>query len=705
MNKTFLFRLPSALGDFACADGEIASAENVRLRLLDGSEATLSAPDPPLAAPAAPEAGPEPVDVLKMPPAPVVRFSLQREVVTGWHNHVDNLPSKVIDAPAKPSVDTWGDAARRLFAEFERDAAEAGLFTRPFFVVSAVRLAGGERVLPSMPVLMLPQRGLPYVIGSDNLSLSTMQMKISAPASRLRMSVALPEAELPADAVLEVFVSEPIDCFHEEEWISYHRSPLTGGEPQTWRPRPLTEIAVVASMLGRASFRPVGWVAISDLAASAPDAWRDVPFNTPPVPDADGNFFFRPDYQQLQEIRAAGHTVISKRVTAWDLTLTPAAAPVVASLAEAESTPLATEASLVDMEMAKEGRVVHSLRFSPADPASGLSDDCFPSWLFFPDRDVRSVTIVTPSASYRFKTQPHPTLAGSYFACGDFLKRAVTDLPVVKAPAPSGFASAEAYESRTAYRLPDAVWRSGYGSTCFFPDSLLMRLDDARVIAVCRAFRASGLVATTAPTAYLFTSSGIYLLREMDDGSFRDAGLIAAYVLSDPSSILIDGRTLRFTDITGTPYLLTGTTLRPASSDSSSGSTSSGSTSTKTTVKITPENPELPIRLLTRPLKLEAFSTAPPAPFSAEASPLYTFELLCSPLEPSAESDPNLSEDLTMTLHGSADLFEWRELATAKGRAMRGLYLPGLRYARLELHGLLHATLEGVRIKTVPRVQ
>ncbi len=58
-----------------------------------------------------------------------------------------------------------------------------------------------------------------------------------------------------------------------------------------------------------------------------------------------------------------------------------------------------------------------------------------------------------------------------------------------------------------------------------------------------------------------------------------------------------------------------------------------------------------------------------------------------------------------MTLQGSADLFEWRELATAKGRAMRGLYLPGLRYARLELHGLLNATLEGVRIKTVPRVQ
>lgn len=695
MSKNFLFRLPSGSGDFACVNGEIESAENVRLRLPDGTATSLANPEmtttgdrqPIIHNPTAV------IDLttavmglttagtgLTLPAAPVVRFALKPEIVKGWHSHIDNLPSKVVDAPSKPSVETWGAAARKVFAEYERDAEEAHLFTRPFLALSAVRLRSGERILPSMPVLLIPQRMIPYVAGSDNFNLQSMNMSVAAMASRLRMSVTIAPGllapELEAET-LEIFVSAPIDTFFNEEWISYHRSLLTGDEPQAWRPRPLPEISVMASMLSRSSFRPVGSMDLRDIPSDG--TWCDVAFNIPPVPDADGNFSYRPDYLHLQSAEAAGSTVISKRLTLWDLTLKCAPAPAVASLYRQMEVNPDGGGCLIDMEILKEGSSLHSVRYLRDDPPVTLADDSFPHWLFFPDKDIRSVTIVTAGGSYRVRTHPHPVLEGSYFCCGDFSKTAATELGVEKTPLTLSDISYEGdYISRPVYRMPDAVWRSGKESRFYFADKLLMRVDDERVIALCRAFRASGLVAATAPTAYLFTTGGIYLVREMDDGTFRDVGLIAAYVLRDADSINVAGRILSFVDVQGMTYIISGTTVKLSETNTGTGSSATDpSRPGKTTVLIEPDGTGLPVKVISRPIKL-----------GDKVKDLLTVGLLGS----------FSGQDLKLTLYASGDMADWQPVASVEGKTMHGIYAPGLRYCRIGISGAFTGRIEGVGI-------
>lgn len=663
MNKNILFRLPSASGDFACVNGEIERAENVTFLLADGNVAPRASA----------------LVEMMLPPAPVVRFGLQPEIVKGWHNHIDNLPSKIVEAPSKPSDETWREEARKVFVEYERDAAEEGLFTRPFFALSAVRLRSGDRILPGMPVLLIPQRIVPYVSGSDNFNLPTMEMTIKATASRLRMKVQISpdllNPDLEAEA-LEIFVSSPLTTFHDEEWISLHRSSLTDGEPQAWRPRPHTEIEVAASMLECSSFRPVGSIDLHELTTDS--SWMDVIFNIPPVTGAGGALSYRPDYLQLQDVKAAGHSIISKRLTLWDLTLTSPTAPSLATLMH-NNMEEEQSGSFIDMEMLKEGRVMHSVKYNPSDTPVLLTDDFFPQWLFFPDKDIRNVTIVTAGGCYRVKTHPHPTLEGSYFCCGDFTKTTVTELGVEKLNLSlSDIPYNDYYESRPTYSLSDAVWRSGRGSRYFFADKLLMRVDDSRVIALCRAFRASGLVATTAPTAYLFTTGGIYLVREMEDGTFRDVGLIAAYVLRDASSISVDGRTLRFVDTEGRIFIISGTSVKPAESTEGSGDTGSDlSRPGKTTVIIESDGTGMPIKVITRPIKL-----------GDAVKNLFTVELLGT----------STCQEIELTLYGSRDMSDWQPLASICGKVLHGIYAPGLRYCRLELTGSLTGTIEGFGI-------
>lgn len=222
-----------------------------------------------------------------------------------------------------------------------------------------------------------------------------------------------------------------------------------------------------------------------------------------------------------------------------------------------------------------------------------------PRWVFFPDPDARKLTVATPSGSWSVDLRRHPLLHGSYFY-GGLGEEISAGFHVGGSILPE---SAPASCIRESYELPSGVWRSETGNRHLFPQRLLARLEIGKAIALCRAFRASGLVATTAPTLYLFTDEGVFLLKEMADGSLRDAGLIGVYVLRDQDSFRVGGGSVEFVDESGSHLKIEGTKIKPLAPIS----TSSSSTETGKIV-IRAENPEEDVVLSTRALKLGSAS-------------------------------------------------------------------------------------------------
>ncbi|MDE5881231.1 MAG: hypothetical protein K2H60_05830, partial [Muribaculaceae bacterium] len=465
--------------------------------------------------------------------------------------------------------------------------------------------------------------------------------------------------------------------------------------------------------------------------------------NVPDLPELKVLSAYTPDFLQHQGISAKTGCRISGYTTLCDLTMTLPTVPPLASMMECKETSDSTQLTTVatETEAIKNGLVLHSSCYNPQHPKVILSESNFPKWLFIPDPDVRKLTLVTSRATFIVPLRRHPLLNGSYYWSGKlgYTDLSSTGVKIHATTLPTQLYTTSDSENsvRNSYSLPNAIWRSGKDRSAYFPDKLFMHLDVGRVIAICRAFRASGLVATTAPTAYLFTTQGIYLLKEMDNGELRDAGLIANYILDTPDSISMSGRTLYFTTVSGNHMVISGTTIKPISTSDVNNFPELPSSSHVTPISdkplnviITPINTDLPIEVVTRPLKLEGLipASTPSLPISSSSiSKLSNSQLFSPPsrqileeirkllwsieLRGAFTQEPNNNESiqisdkgslsdesLKISLYGSTDLIRWKLLATSKGSILQGVYTPGLRYARLVISGSLHGSLEAITI-------
>lgn len=682
-----LFRRKSLAGEHACLNGEIANAENALLvgcskKTVPASSAETPEPSENIYSPvgtAAPAGGIS---------APYVSFGLKEDVLTGWHNHPANPPSREVAAPKERDASSWGLVAASLYSEFEREADDSHLFLSPFLAICAVRLPDGSRVAAGPPVLLTPNRDIPSVEGGDNLDVSSMKMTVAVHPCRLSMRVTGPlsthlSSLAATGAWLDVLVSGPIPLWDSSRpWKPYHRA-AGSSSTQCWRPSALTEESVTAHLLTTSTFRLISTSPLSGVCADG--IWRDVVLNVPPLEGIDVVEEWRPDYLQAHGIEAVGCSVISGRMTLWDLTLTlPEALPyaVMARLSPASAEEEGGRIS-VDIESVKDGAVVHTVRNSAGHPAGVISDATLPRWLFVPDADARSITFLCDGAVYRFPLSRHPCLAGSFFWAGSFGCEVLSAQGVVKYS--GGSVPVEEIDERPVYRLPSAIWRSQRGNHTCFPDSLLMRSDDARVLALCRAFRSSGLVATTAPTAYLFTDSGLYLLREMDDATFRDAGLIGRFILGDMMTIAGYGRSLQFRDNSDRLLEVSGTTVKVVADEADAGESVSDETVPGERVIVRSDGVE-DVDVVTRALKVEGVG----------GGKMWSVGLLGA---------VNWGE-LRLAVEGSTDLVRWRELAstlyvygnsTGSGTpSVCGLLTPGLRYFRFRFSGFFSGTAEGI---------
>lgn len=683
-----LLKRTSAAGDYSCADGEIDRCEGLKVLSSvavnpDGDGGAHGGEDG-----GGSSSGPGQDSVSQIfPTMPFVEFSLKRDVLPGWHSIPEMLPQKEVESGDSGSKG-WGKRASELMETMIDEARDAGLHVEPFFALAALRLADGSHVSPSVPVLMVPNSEAPPVEGDADLSVGKMTMRVAAATCRLtcRITNCKEFSKWKGKVThVDIFVSDPVALYDRKaEFVGCHRVQTanfthsldsTGKNcermvcdvvlGQAWCPRPVASSSLGLQLSAIREFRHVAEVAIEDVIGcqdSEGFAVEDI-----------GRFqltadAYVPDYMMLRDVQARGMTEFSGRVSLYDLTMTVAAVPPARCMAAPFSGVAdAAERIAAEVEIRRGGETLRSVR--SLGEKIEIGEDCFPRWLFFPDEDAICMRIVSGSAAYVVPLRRHPSLRGAYWWCGGFGKATLAEMGVRIS---GTVLPADAPESlfRDVYRMPSAVWCSLKGNDMAFPDALFMPLDVGRIIYLCRAFRSSGLVATTSPTAYAFTSDGVFLLKEMDDGTLRDAGLICDYVLSDPSTVRREGRVLEFVETGGETVRIEGTSVKTLSGNGGASGSSSSSSAGRSVV-VCGEGDGVDGYFVTRPIKL------------GDGEKLKRIFAL----EPRGTC---AGSKLRLTAYGSADLRRWRPLASRRG-SIRGLWGPRIRFVKVRVEGRLSA--------------
>lgn len=555
-----------------------------------------------------------------LPPAPDIQFSLLKTTLPGWHIHCDILPAMTVESDVKTSS-AWGDKAMETLAVFRQSAMETNLFTEPFLVMAAWRTIDGHHLMPTPPVLMIPNSGPLMVAGSVDFAIQSMEMKIVAAVCRLQYKLRRDERLREwSDRLthLDILMSKPLSLFNPKgimgiarqkvsDCFTHSTHPDSGeaGEqpvsvdryPQTWIAPLSSGYSLMTDLISIGGFHIVSEIPFAKLMDMK--EFGDVEFNRGNIVDVLAGKEIQPDFSQLSKVTAKGKTEFSGRSTLFDLTL---------------STPA----------------------YESLEKSCALVSDYntySPRWIFHPDPDATEFCFTSPSGQrLSIPLSKHPSLYGSYFYGG------------LASVCLSPGATDSISNGIKTKNIPSAVWRSVKGNGLVLTDKLLMKLDVGRVIAVCRAFRASGLVATTAPTAYAFTDEGVFLIKEQDDGTFRDAGLITGYILKDIDSLILLPNGVKFTTSGNQTVSIVGTSIKNLSGETSSSTSVAGGSP----VTLLGTGSEACIE--TRPLKLND-------PEGLKRIRKVTLRGVFQPKE------------VEMSLYGSRDLQKWFLIGKRKGGA------------------------------------
>ena len=573
-----------------------------------------------------------------LPEPPAVEFALCRTTLEGWHIHPDMLPYEIVEK-GEPDEDGWGLKAMEVLSRFEDKVKSRNLFIEPFFALTALRLSDGSHILPSPPVLMIPNSGAFPVAGSSDFTVPTMKMSVGAAVCALQTRISADGSLRRWSGVvthIDIFVSRTLPlyergkgmtAFHRTELLNYSHSIAPDGIAgehrvlaetigQGWIPTATGDAFMAGEAEGIKEFRKISELPVDSLPESG--VFHDVVFNCGDLDCFSTLESYLPDYGQLSDILADGCSVISGRLTLWGLTVGRPEPP-------------------------SPGRVMAYV--------SGAA--LRPRWVFTPDPDARSYSFDVGGEMRQVALRRHPFLRGAFYWGG------LTGEPEYSGV--GGDSVDHEWRGGETGRLRAGVWRGEKGNPFLLPDKLLMRLDVERVIALCRAFRASGLVATTSPTVYAFTSDGVFLLKESDDGALKDAGLISSHILRDSRSFVVKGRTVEFLSESGERLVIEGSVVKSLTASESGVSSSSAARSGSVSLRGRGEEAVF----ATRPVKLGDGER-------------------CKQMGSAMLRGCFSTQKGELSLWGSRDLRGWQKIATGTPEGVFGLWPSRFRFFRVE---------------------
>lgn len=673
---------PSLCGEFSCPDGEIARLEGASMIETD------CRPTVPQTGAAGqnPCLGPQAVD---LPPSPQVVFGLERTRIDSMQPSAMLFPRLTVTAREKTDS-AWGSAAMDVLAEAMSRAARANLLTQPVLALAAWRLPDGNFIRPSLPVLLVPNSLAPLLAGQTGDDREEMEIAAVMAVCRLQVKIMPPSSPLPLDTTLALFLSDPIPLYDPKATPQGHHRITHGAWSHSlrpdgtccehsvaadtfvraWKPRALSDADFSRALARTSSFRLVAEISPSSFPAFKDFA--DVTFNSGSLSRSMADdTAYTPDYADACAFQAAGSSEIAGRLALWDLTfsappvpLPEVLAPRTQGVSPTGKLPLAIQAS-----MTKNGTILTASRNVTADGGAEISPSSFPRLLCYPDPDCRSIAIASGQSLLTARLKPHPVLNFAWHWSGSLAHSSLHEMGIDQTPCSVNITAPSS--SSGSWRLPAAVWRSAKGNILVWRGDLLQKLDIGSVLCLIRAFRSSGLVATTAPTALLFSDCGIFLLKETASGTLADAGLISSAVLQSPESIRIDGRTVAFTETDGSGCIIEGTKV-------SRSGLSTASNAWKRRVRIVGDGHQ--ITLSSRALKLGDPEKRKPVAGVA----------LCG----------SGTDSLEITLFGGDSPYGLVPVARGEAGRIAALWAPPCRFYRIEVAGTLDGTLEAFRILT-----
>ena len=629
------FQGPTALSDFACKDGEIEKASGVVITSGNDEENTGTE-------------GSEPYQFIKdfspeLPPAPEPEFALKRSVLTGWHLYPDAFPAKdVIQTDLSP--EGWGKTAKTILKNFMDEARNKCLLVQPLLMLAVWRLKSGGYISPSSPQLLIPDSEAPTVTVSS-IDRNDTELKIAASLCRIVWRIRVPETMrdfIGRISSLEIMISRPLQlydpdsdfiytrrytpqnfsaCINEETGMPEEKEVCTVNLDHAWLPQGGTGSISETSVASLTEFFSLASIPLGALQSSY--EFRELEYDFQSLNEVYTGVSYTPSYAMFSLKSAKGGIFFKGKTLLWSPELS-----------------FNTRSTL----------------YSPPT-VSPLH------WFFIPDPEKREFRFTDPDGIVRsIPLTRHPRLWGSYFWGG---LRSGLLLPEAKD-------LTEEVEDTSI--KSSSIWLSDKSDPPVFEDSGLQDLECGSIKALCRAFRASGLIATVAPTLYVFTDEGIFLCKENSSGIFSEAGLIARYFLKDIETLMLLPQGIRFLAADGSTVTLKGTSVSVMSINPEDGATGA------LTLKSTGEE----MRITTRPIKLSG---------AGRFKRLHK-AFLRGNFNPSG---------LSITISGSRDMRHWYILGRRKNGAVLFLNPIRGRFFRVEITGetLAGHTFEGISLFAV----
>ncbi len=401
-----------------------------------------------------------------------VEFALVREAVNPYSLVATEWPQEQFTVPMTIGDDGYPqaliDETARIVGEYDRRCREARLFTAPFFVMCAWRLADGTRIPAGPPVLMVPNSEAPTVALNGNgvsESATSLTVTIMGRACSLHMRVlSLGDAAGRECAVshLEILATRQValrgdydaakQALHTVSPAGYSHSCMadsdgrlsgSGESPASRGERvrafsfgALSAEEVEDTLAGISDFRTLASIPLSGLRASEDFKRVEIlPSFGDVTSQGEGRYsggvgdedVVKLDFRALTHLLPENITVVNGRVVALSGRERAASPfPLRASVAfGGGSVPLASGGwqLSVEVELVRDGGVIR--RRAEADDALtwvASPEESFPRWLFYPDRDARFLTLTFRKGMltrrWRMTLTPHGSLEGAYWFRG-----------------------------------------------------------------------------------------------------------------------------------------------------------------------------------------------------------------------------------------------------------------------------------------------
>ncbi|MDE5876410.1 MAG: hypothetical protein K2H47_02815 [Muribaculaceae bacterium] len=487
---------------------------------------------------------------------------------------------------ASETAEKLREGCLRILEEYREICRRKGAFCSPFFVVAALRMSDGSHSLASVPMLMQPVSASPMVrIDSAVVSNGRLRLELSIINAPCQLIIRVDETSVDdltkqLATHLDIFVSE------QAPWKTatygarapvlrtsadiFTHSGLSADYGSINRPQQLMNTSDTVPCLyyprsdrenlgewlcGTGKFYKVGEIPLDSISGY----WTEVVYGE--LPTADETAAFIPDYTLHTEVTGGRVERINGLtcVVAPRLKLPHVGALKTLLQYDDRNNIVDVSEGSITVTGSKNGMSVQS-RFKAVagnDSLWKINIEVLENliWIFYPDSDIRRLTIQTYNDKVTLKLRRHRTLSGAYW-CG-FLRDADKDKETMLS---ENIDIPESIES--VYELPGSMLTSLEVCEGLFPASRILSFPThTRLMGIAPALRSMSSGELGRFPLYAFTDMAVWAITPTENKGWRQVQPIALIGCDNRKTISATHTAVAFTGY-GSLWLAEGAKVR-----------------------------------------------------------------------------------------------------------------------------------------------